>query len=77
FCKRTAPLLLLECPPWRARGHPGGLTGGVCSACRGERAPTRHPDAPLSSSTIHSRAAEIRAAMHQQRQAQRLKDYAD
>ncbi|WP_443078241.1 hypothetical protein [Streptomyces sp. SP17KL33] len=71
------PLRMLECAHCRTPGRPEALPGGVCGACRGERTPARHPNAPLSSSTIHSRAAEIRAAMHRQRQAQKLKDYAD
>ncbi|WP_155059042.1 helix-turn-helix domain-containing protein [Streptomyces blattellae] len=56
------PLRILECAKCRVPGRPAALPGGICGACRGERAPDRHP-APLQASAIHARAAEIRAAM--------------
>ncbi|MEU6801877.1 hypothetical protein ABZ931_12800 [Streptomyces neyagawaensis] len=56
------PLRMLECASCRTPGRPEALPGGTCSACRGERAPTR-PKAPLPSASVHARAAEIRAAM--------------
>ncbi|MDN0194177.1 hypothetical protein [Streptomyces sp. S.PNR 29] len=60
------PLRVLECANCGAPGRPEALPGGRCSACRGERAPAR-PSAPLSAPKVHARAAEIRAAMSQQR----------
>ncbi|MFC9678431.1 hypothetical protein [Streptomyces sp. NPDC056948] len=62
------PLRVLECANCGAPGRPESLPGGRCNACRGERAPAQ-PPAPLSAPTIHDRAAEIRAAMSQRRQA--------
>ncbi|SFN01062.1 DNA replication and repair protein RecO [Streptomyces sp. cf124] len=59
------PLRMLECAHCRAPGRPEALTGGVCGACRGERAPA-HPKAPLSAAAVHTHAAQIRAAMSQQ-----------
>lgn len=56
------PLRMLECATCRAPGRPEALPGGICGACRGERAPT-HPNAPLPAAAVHARAAEIRAAM--------------
>ncbi|MEV6169158.1 hypothetical protein AB0L99_13140 [Streptomyces sp. NPDC051954] len=60
------PLRVLECAKCGVPGRPEVLPGGVCGACRGERAPDRLP-APLQASTIHAHAAEIRAAMSQRR----------
>ncbi|MEI5527206.1 hypothetical protein WB401_34020 [Streptomyces brasiliscabiei] len=59
------PLRMLECAHCRAPGRPEALPGGVCGACRGERAPTR-PHTPLSATAVHTHAAQIRAAMSQQ-----------
>ncbi|MGW1781614.1 hypothetical protein ACWCQQ_21070 [Streptomyces sp. NPDC002143] len=56
------PRRLLECAECRVPGRPEALPGGVCRGCRGERAPA-HSHTPLSASAIHSRTAEIRAAM--------------
>ncbi|MFE7761143.1 hypothetical protein [Streptomyces sp. NPDC057438] len=64
------PLRMLECAHCRAPGRPEALPGGVCGPCRGERTPARRPDALVSSSTVHTRAAEIRAAMDRRRQEQ-------
>nr|WP_200304082.1 hypothetical protein [Streptomyces adelaidensis] len=61
------PHRMLECSNCRVAGRPEALPGGLCSACRGEHAPAR-PNAPLSASTVHTRAAEIRAAMSLQQQ---------
>ncbi|MEV1079451.1 hypothetical protein AB0I98_14525 [Streptomyces sp. NPDC050211] len=61
------PLRVLECAKCGVPGRPEALPGGVCAACRGERAPVR-ASTPLSSSAVHSRAAEIRHAMSQRRQ---------
>ncbi|MFF9779893.1 hypothetical protein ACF1HJ_40400 [Streptomyces sp. NPDC013978] len=59
------PLRMLECAHCRAPGLPEALPGGICGACRGERAPA-HPKAPLSAAAVHTHAAQIRAAMSQQ-----------
>ncbi|GAB2960929.1 hypothetical protein GCM10027075_70810 [Streptomyces heilongjiangensis] len=56
------PLRMLECATCRTPGRPEALPGGTCGACRGERAPMRHK-APLPATSVHARAAEIRAAM--------------
>ncbi|MGC9543255.1 hypothetical protein [Streptomyces sp. UG1] len=61
------PLRILECAKCRVPGRPEALPGGLCGACRGERAPDRYP-APLQASAIHTHAAQIRAAMSQRRQ---------
>ncbi|ULR51498.1 hypothetical protein [Streptomyces deccanensis] len=58
------PLRMLECAHCRTPGRPEALPGGVCSACRGERAPA-HPKAPLSAAAVHTHATQIRAAMSQ------------
>ncbi|MFI5553805.1 hypothetical protein [Streptomyces sp. NPDC051738] len=60
------PLRILECAKCGVPGRPEALPGGICGACRGERAPSRH-HAPLQASTVQARAAEIRAAMDQRR----------
>lgn len=60
------PLRVLECAKCQAPGPPEALPGGICGACRGERAPGRH-HTPLPASAVHTRAAEIRAAMDQRR----------
>lgn len=60
------PLRVLECTKCGAPGRPEALPGGVCGACRGERAP-RHANAPLPASEIRTRAAGIRASMTRQR----------
>ncbi|MGW1669507.1 hypothetical protein [Streptomyces sp. NPDC002324] len=59
------PLRMLECAHCRTPGRPEALPGGVCSACRGERAPA-HPHTPLSAAAVHTHAARIRAAMSPQ-----------
>lgn len=59
------PLRMLECSRCRAPGRPEALPGGVCGACRGERAPAR-PKAPLSADAVRTHVAQIRAAMSQQ-----------
>lgn len=59
------PLRMLECAHCRTPGRPEALPGGVCSACRGERAPV-HPPMALSAAAVHTHAAQIRAAMSQQ-----------
>jgi hypothetical protein len=56
------PLRMLECAKCGIAGRPETLRGGMCGACRGERAPARS-DAPLSASAVHTRAATARAAM--------------
>ncbi|WP_406710848.1 hypothetical protein [Streptomyces edwardsiae] len=56
------PLRLLECAKCRTPGRPEALPGGICGACRGERAPIG-PDAPLPAPSVRVRAGEIRAAM--------------
>ncbi|WP_416976351.1 hypothetical protein [Streptomyces sp. T028] len=61
------PRRILECAECGMPGHPEALPGGVCRGCRGERAPA-HPNAPLPASAVHTRAAEIRAAMTLQHQ---------
>jgi hypothetical protein len=60
------PLRILECAKCGTPGRPDALPGGICGACRGERAPSRH-HTPLQASAVHARAAEIRAAMDQRR----------
>ncbi|MFE7839899.1 hypothetical protein ACFU53_28725 [Streptomyces sp. NPDC057474] len=59
------PLRMLECGECGTPGPPEALPGGMCSACRGERAPA-HSNAPLPAAAVHSHAAQIRAAMSQQ-----------
>jgi len=62
------PLRILECAKCGTAGRPEALPGGVCGACRGERAPTRD-NTPLSAPEVHTHAAGIRAAMsHRQRE---------
>lgn len=61
------PLRILECADCGVPGPPEALPGGFCRACRGERAPV-HTRTPLPAAAVHHRAAEIRAAMYQQRQ---------
>ncbi|MFL4905166.1 hypothetical protein ACJ6WF_18740 [Streptomyces sp. MMS24-I2-30] len=56
------PRRLLECAECGVPGRPEALPGGVCSGCRGERAPAQ-PRTPLPAPTVHARAAKIRAAM--------------
>ncbi|MDF2271119.1 hypothetical protein P2Q00_37685 [Streptomyces coacervatus] len=60
------PLRVLECAKCGAPGRPEALPGGICGACRGERAPSGH-HTPLPASAVHTRAAAIRAAMDQRR----------
>ncbi|MET9965181.1 hypothetical protein ABZZ80_04440 [Streptomyces sp. NPDC006356] len=60
------PLRILECAKCGVPGRPEALPGGICGACRGERAHDSCP-APLRASAIHAHAAEIRAAMSQRR----------
>ncbi|SDM68192.1 DNA replication and repair protein RecO [Streptomyces sp. cf386] len=60
-------LRILECAKCGVPGRPEALPGGICRACRGERAADRH-SAPVQASTIQARAAEIRAAMSERRQ---------
>ncbi|GAB2812238.1 hypothetical protein GCM10027073_50510 [Streptomyces chlorus] len=60
------PLRLLECAKCRTPGPPEALPGGLCGACRGERALARS-HTPLSVTTVQARAAGIRAAMSQKR----------
>ncbi|MFE0254609.1 hypothetical protein [Streptomyces sp. NPDC059010] len=63
--ERTAPrppLRILECAKCGVPGRPEALPGGLCGACRGERAPD-HGNAPLHTSAIRAYAAEIRAGM--------------
>lgn len=64
------PLRVLECASCGLPGRPEALSGGQCSACRGERAPA-HPSTPLPAPTVHARAAEIRAAMSRHREKAR------
>ena len=61
------PLRILECAKCGTPGRPEALPGGICSACRGERAPDS-PSTPLSPSEIRSRIAEIRGAMNERRE---------
>ncbi|MFJ3304520.1 hypothetical protein ACIPSA_15630 [Streptomyces sp. NPDC086549] len=58
------PLRILECAKCGVPGRPEALPGGICGACRGERAPSSHTT-PLSPPEVRSRAAEIRGAMNQ------------
>jgi hypothetical protein len=60
------PLRILECAKCRTPGRPEALPGGICGACRGESAPARAHNS-LPAAAVHSRAAEIRAAMTEQR----------
>ncbi|MGW1026091.1 hypothetical protein ACWD4J_20775 [Streptomyces sp. NPDC002577] len=60
------PLRVLECAKCGTPGRPEALPGGICSACRGERAPVR-PHTPLSAPAVRARAAGIRAAMDERR----------
>ncbi|WP_323186026.1 MULTISPECIES: hypothetical protein [unclassified Streptomyces] len=60
------PLRVLECAKCGVPGRPEALPGGICGACRGERAPAQ-PSTPLPAPAIHARAAEIRTAMSQRR----------
>lgn len=59
------PLRMLECAKCGIAGRPEALPGGMCGACRGERAPTQ-PNTPLSAAAVHTHAAQIRVAMSQQ-----------
>ncbi|MGW7540869.1 hypothetical protein ACWGKQ_07080 [Streptomyces sp. NPDC054770] len=61
------PLRILECAKCGAPGRPEALPGGICGACRGERAPSS-PNTPLSPSEVRSRVAEIRGAMNERRE---------
>ncbi|MFK0151261.1 hypothetical protein ACIQVK_04155 [Streptomyces sp. NPDC090493] len=61
------PLRILECAKCGAPGRPEALPGGICGACRGERAPS-DSSTPLSPSEVRSRVAEIRGAMNQRRE---------
>ncbi|WP_406437250.1 hypothetical protein OHB00_23380 [Streptomyces sp. NBC_00631] len=61
------PLRILECAKCGAPGRPEALPGGICGACRGERAPGSH-HALLSPSEVRSRVAEIRGAMNERRE---------
>jgi hypothetical protein len=56
------PRRILECAECGVPGRPEALPGGVCGGCRNERAPAR-PAAVPPAPVIHTRAAEIRAAM--------------
>ncbi|MCS0600453.1 hypothetical protein NX794_04285 [Streptomyces sp. LP11] len=56
------PRRVLECAECGLPGRPEALPGGVCGACRGERAPA-HARTPLPAPAVHARASEIRAAM--------------
>ncbi|MFH0519261.1 hypothetical protein ACHBTE_19075 [Streptomyces sp. M41] len=56
------PRRILECAKCGVPGRPEALPGGICGACRGERA-SGHDNAPLHASAIHAYAAEIRAGM--------------
>ncbi|MER6093560.1 hypothetical protein [Streptomyces bluensis] len=62
-----APLRLLECAKCGTPGRPESLPGGICGACRGERAPAR-PHTSLSPSAVRARVAGIRAAMDERRE---------
>ncbi|MEU9405371.1 hypothetical protein AB0E08_06675 [Streptomyces sp. NPDC048281] len=61
------PLRILECAKCGAPGRPEALPGGICGACRGERAPGSH-NTPLSPSEVQSRVAQIRGAMNERRE---------
>ncbi|MFG3294588.1 hypothetical protein ACGF3G_38015 [Streptomyces sp. NPDC048179] len=61
------PLRILECAKCGAPGRPEALPGGLCGACRGERAPSSH-NTPLSAPEVRSRVAEIRGAMNERRE---------
>ncbi|MEV7975967.1 hypothetical protein [Streptomyces sp. NPDC086519] len=61
------PLRILECAKCGTPGRPEALPGGICGACRGERAPGCH-NTPLSPSEVRSRVAEIRGAMNARRE---------
>ncbi|MGW0842074.1 hypothetical protein ACWD26_18240 [Streptomyces sp. NPDC002787] len=61
------PLRMLECAECGTPGPPEALPGGMCGACRGERAPA-HANTPLPAAAVHTHAAEIRAAMYNRRQ---------
>jgi hypothetical protein len=65
------PLRVLECAKCGMPGRPEALPDGICGACRGEQAPGHH-HTPLRASAVHARAAEIRAAMDQQRHERTL-----
>jgi hypothetical protein len=56
------PFRLLECAECGIPGRPEALPGGLCGACRDERAPAR-PKAPLSVPAVSARAAGIRSEM--------------
>ena len=60
------PLRILECAKCGVPGRPEALPGGICGACRGERAPT--PLASPQALIVQARAAAIRAEMSQRRQ---------
>ena len=64
---RRPPLRLLECAKCGAVGRPEALPGGMCGACRGERAPV-HPNVPVPASKVHAYAADMRSAMAERRQ---------
>ncbi|MEV5845918.1 hypothetical protein AB0M32_28510 [Streptomyces sp. NPDC051985] len=61
------PLRILECAKCGAPGRPEALPGGLCGACRDERAPSSH-NTPLSAPEVRSRVAEIRGAMNERRE---------
>ncbi|MFG2969231.1 hypothetical protein ACGFZS_38785 [Streptomyces sp. NPDC048288] len=61
------PLRILECAKCGVPGRPEALPGGLCGACRGERAPGS-PSTPLSPSEVRSRVSEIRGAMNERRE---------
>ena len=63
------PRRVLECTECGLPGRPEALPGGICGACRGERAPDPdHHHTPPQASAVHTHAAGIRAAMTQKRQ---------
>jgi hypothetical protein len=64
------PLRVLECAKCGAPGRPEALPGGTCGPCRGEAEP-RRPAAPVASSAVRTRVADIRAAMADRRQGSR------
>ncbi|MEV5874152.1 hypothetical protein AB0L75_07965 [Streptomyces sp. NPDC052101] len=64
------PRRVLECAECGVPGRPEALPGGVCSGCRGGRAPA-HPSTPLPALAVRTRAGEIRAAMSVRRRSER------
>ncbi|MBP5892848.1 hypothetical protein [Streptomyces scabiei] len=59
------PPRMLECGECGTPGPPEALPGGMCGACRGERAPAR-PYTALSAAAVRTHASRIRAAMSPQ-----------